>query len=52
MVTLASLIIENFTYAAYCPGDEKGTFSFPDDMLITDADGNKERRLDDLKGSS
>ena len=51
MVTLASLIIENFKDAAYCPGDEKETFSFPGDMLITEADGNKVRKLDDFKGS-
>ena len=49
MVTLASLIIENYRDAAYCPGAEKKTFSFPADMLITEADGNKERKLNNFK---
>ena len=51
MVTLASLIIENFRDAAYCPGAEKQTFGFPGDMLITEADGSKARKLDDIKGN-
>jgi hypothetical protein len=52
MVTMASLIIENFRDAAYCPGAEKKTFSFPADILISEADGNKERKLDDFKGNT
>lgn len=51
MVTLASLIIGNFKDVAYCPGDEKQTFSFPDDLLISEVDGNKERKLNDFKGN-
>jgi len=51
MVSLASLIIDNFRDVAYCPGDEKVTFSFPDDILITAADGDKERKLGDFKGN-
>ena len=50
MVTLASLIIKNFRDVAYCPGDEKETFSFPADMHIAEADGDKERKLGDFKG--
>ena len=50
MVTLASLINENFKDFANCTGDEKETFSFPGDMLITDKNGNKERKLADFKG--
>jgi len=52
MVTLASLIIENFRDAAYCPGAEKETFSFPADMLITEANGNKVRKLDEFKDNT
>ena len=51
MVTLASLIIENFRDVAYCPGAENETFSFPEDLLVTDANGNRERQLLELKGS-
>jgi len=51
MVTLASLIIENFRNVAYCPGDDKKIFSFSGDMLITVADGNQERKLGDFKGT-
>jgi hypothetical protein len=51
MVTLASLIIENFRDAAYCPGDEKVTFSFPYDLLIAEAEGNKEGKMADFKGN-
>jgi len=50
MVTLASLIIENFRNVAYCPGDDKKIFSFSGDMYITVADGNQERKLGDFKG--
>jgi hypothetical protein len=50
MVTLATLIIENFRNVAYCPGDDKKIFSFSDYMLITDAGRNKERKLRDFKG--
>lgn len=52
MVTLASLIIENYRKTAYCPGVEKKTFSLPADMLITEADGNKERKLNDFRGNT
>lgn len=50
MVTLASLIIENFRDVAYCPGVEKEKFSFTDDLAVTDADGNRKRRLAEFKG--
>jgi len=51
MVTLSSLIIDNFRDVSYCPGDEQETFSFKADMHITDADGGKERKLGDFKGT-
>lgn len=51
MITLASLIIENFRDIAYCPGDENQTFRFPDDLLIFEANGNTERKLNTLKGN-
>ena len=50
MVTLASLIIENFRDVAYCPGVEKEEFSFPDDLTVADADGNREKRLGEFSG--
>ena len=51
MLTLASLIIENFMNVVYCPGDDKKIFSFSGDMHITVADGNQERKLCDFKGT-
>lgn len=51
MVTLASLIIENFRDVAYCTGDEKVKFGFPGDMLITEVKGTKARKLDTFKGN-
>ena len=51
MVTLASLIIKNFRDVAYCPGDEKETFSFPADIHIAEAKGDKKRTLGDFKGN-
>ncbi len=51
MVTLASLLIENFKDVAYCPGDEKQTFSFPEDLLITGGNGNREMQLNKFKGN-
>jgi hypothetical protein len=50
MVALASLIIDNFRNAAYCPGDKRKTFSFPKDLLITKPDSSQEIKLADLKG--
>lgn len=48
MVTLASEIVDNFKDVAYCPGDEKETFNFPDDLTITD--GSVDMKLADLNG--
>jgi hypothetical protein len=50
MVSLASLIVGNFQGFAYCPGIEKKTFSFPDGLLLTGADGNRTLQLGELKG--
>jgi len=49
MVTLASRIIGNFRDVAYCPGADQETVSLPGDLLITDADGNKEIKLGDFR---
>jgi len=49
MVTLASLIIKNYRNAAYCPGVEKHTFTFPKDLLVTNADRGKKTKLDSFK---
>ena len=51
MVTLASLIIDNFRDVAYCPGDNKKIFSFSADMHIAVVDGDKEGKLGDFKGT-
>ncbi len=50
MVALASRIIVNFRDIALCPGDEKQTISFPDDLLITKANEKRAQRLDTFKG--
>lgn len=51
MVSLASLIIDNYPNGAYCPGDKKEAFSFPGDLLISDGrSGSGERRLASFKG--
>jgi hypothetical protein len=50
MVTIAALIAENFQSAAYCPGVEKETWSFPKDLLVTEANGHGERPLGTIKG--
>ena len=50
MVTLAHLITANFQDAAYCPGVEHQTFSFPDDLLVTVEDGKGKRPLAEFKG--
>jgi len=51
MITFASLIIDNFREAAFCPGDEQKRFSFPADMQIVRADRDKERKFSDFKGN-
>lgn len=48
---LSSLIIDNFRDVVYCPGAENKVFNFPKDIQITDASGNKERRLSELEGN-
>lgn len=48
MVTLASVIVDNFKDSAYCPGDEKETFSFPAGLMITN--GSTEKKLAELNG--
>jgi len=49
MVTLSSLVIENFRNVAYCPGVKKQTFSFPEDMPLTEVDNTRTIGLADLK---
>jgi hypothetical protein len=50
MVTIAALIAENFQSAAYCPGVEKETWSFPKDLLVAEANGHGEKQLGTMKG--
>lgn len=48
MVTLASLIVDNFKDNAYCPGDETESFNFSEGMIITD--GSTEQNMAELNG--
>jgi hypothetical protein len=50
MVTLASLIIDQNTKFAYCPGIEKKRFSFPGDLTVVDGAGSREWKLNEFKG--
>jgi hypothetical protein len=50
MVALASLIIDNFRNAAFCPGEKRKTFSFPKELLITKMGSSQIIKLGDLKG--
>ena len=50
MVTLDSLITEKFNDVAYCPGVEKETWIFPDDLHVTGADGREDKELGTIKG--
>lgn len=49
MVALASLIINNHRDAAYCLGTDRKTFTFPKDLLVTDANRGIEKKLADFK---
>lgn len=51
MVTLASLIIDNFRDVAYCSGNENETFSLSGDIIIVEAGSSEERKLADFKGN-
>lgn len=51
MVTLAALIIEHFKDAANCPGDAPETFTFPGELQILQALGNKTINLSTIKGN-
>lgn len=48
MVTLASLVIKNYSNAAYCPGAEKHTFTFPEDLRVIEADRDREWKLENF----
>jgi hypothetical protein len=50
MVTLAALIAENFQSAASCPGIEKETWNFPQDLRVADADRHGEMGMGTIKG--
>ncbi len=51
MVALASHIMQNFPEAAYCPGVEEDTFTFPNNLTVTAKNGDSEMTLADLKGT-
>jgi hypothetical protein len=50
MVTLSALIIEKYRDIAFCPGVEKETWSFPEDLLISEANGMAVRQLRTVNG--
>lgn len=50
MVTLASLIIENFRDIAYCPGEKKESLDFPAALTVVAVDGGGKKNLGDIKG--
>ncbi len=51
MVTLSSLIMENFQDIAFCPGEVPVNLTFPDDLLILVSTTNETKNLTDFKGS-
>ena len=48
MVSLAHLIVASFKESAYCPGDGGYPNSFPDDLPVVDANGNRKRMLSEF----
>ena len=50
MVSLASLITDKFRSVAFCPGVEKETWSFPDNLTVTDATKSTETHLCSFTG--
>lgn len=50
MVTLASLIIENYRSVAYCPGNENSSISFSDTISVTSTSTNTKVTLGEIKG--
>ena len=50
MVTLASLIIDNYRDFAYCEGEVNRAFSFSGDLAVKWSNEEKEGKLDDIKG--
>jgi len=51
MVTLASLISESFKEAAFCPGESKISFNFPDDLHIINGKNRRDGRPGEVKGT-
>lgn len=50
MVTLSALIVEKYRDIAFCPGVEKETWSFPEDLFISEANGTAGRQLRSVNG--
>ncbi len=51
MVTLASLIIDRYKDAAYCPGDSAENITFPDDLQLEKSNQDITLNFGDIKGS-
>jgi len=51
MVTLASLIIDQYRAVAVCSGGVGAVPDFPADMSLVDADGGRERKLSGVNGN-
>lgn len=49
MVSLASLIVDNYPSFAYCQGVKNKTFSFPDNLCIAAANGTRKWPLETFK---
>ena len=48
MASLAHLIVNNFEDIAYCPGNLQKSVSLPEDLSVTDANGNKKGVVKDF----
>jgi hypothetical protein len=51
MVSMASLIIDRFADEAICPGTLGASFSVPENLSVTDAQGRPQGTLADIKGA-
>jgi len=52
MVSLAHLIVSNFRAIAYCQGNIQESVSLPEELHVTDADGNSKGVVKDFKNNA
>jgi len=50
MVSLASMIMNNFQDSAYCPGDMGNAFIFPGNLSVTSTNTNTKMHLSEIRG--